>query len=223
MQRLDALIFDLEGTLVDSTVDIGHCLNRLLEEEGRPALSKEQAKDCIVEGMMDSCQNALEATGGIEGGDVFPYVKRLIEHIRHDKPSPDQIYPYVRETLEKYKGLGLKIGICTNKNEEATKTQLEALGLIDFFDFIAGGNTFMTHKPNPDHVNGVLEKISADASHTLFIGDGMGDLLACEGAKVPCIIITHGAPHLAQDDKAAAQISEFNELGDCIEKLGFEV
>lgn len=222
MQRLEALIFDLEGTLVDSSVDIGHCLNLLLEEEGRPHLTKEQEHSCVVEGIMDTCRNAFEATGGLDEDDLYPYVKRLVEHIRSSKPSDRQIYPFVRETLNSFKDKDIKMGICTNKNEEATIKQLTALGMIDFFGFVAGGNTFMVHKPNPDHVTGVLDKLGVAADKTLFIGDSMGDLMACEAAGVPCIIITHDQTTAPQDAKAAAHVSSFNELNDCIKKLGFE-
>lgn len=221
MQRLDALIFDLEGTLVDSTIDIGNSVNALLAEEGRPPLTPEQERTCIAEGIMETCERALKATGGMAGTDVYPYVKRLVEHIRQDKPSPKQIYDFVPDMLKKYKGMGLKLGICTNKNEEATVKQLEALELLEYFDFIAGGNTFMSHKPNPDHVNGVLEKLDVTAANTLFVGDSMGDLLACEGAKVPCITISHGIG-MAKDEKSVALIAEFDELDACIEKLGYK-
>jgi len=215
MQRVEAIIFDLEGTLLDSSVDISSCMNKLLEEEGRSPLSKEQIKECIVDGIMDSCQNAFEATGGFEG-DIYPYVKRLIDHMRNDKASQKQIYPYVHEMLEKYKKANIKLAICTNKNEESTKKQLEELELIAFFDFIAGGNTFMTHKPNPDHVNGVLEKLNVSNDKAIFVGDGMGDLLACDGANVPCVIITHSKNNSQKNEMAIAQISEFDELDNII-------
>ena len=80
----------------------------------------------------------------------------------------------------------------------------------------------MVHKPNPAHVTGILDKLNIAPKHTLFIGDSHGDLLACAEAHVPCILITHGPLDPNLDALAAAQIAEFDELGACIEKLGYK-
>lgn len=212
MQRLDALIFDLEGTLLDSSVDIRQGLNLMLAEDGRPPLSPEQAKACMAEGMMETCQHALEATGGVQGDDIYPYVKRFVGHYRGAPPDPAQIYPFVRETLEKFKNSGVKIALCTNKSEEASVKQLKALGLIDAFAFIAGGDTFMVHKPNPGHVTGILDALGVAPEHALFVGDNRNDVIAAKKAGVRCIIITHGKDGHGADFGADRIIAELDEL-----------
>ncbi|MDX9689837.1 MAG: HAD-IIIA family hydrolase [Proteobacteria bacterium] len=221
MQRLEAIIFDLEGTILNSRVDLRQGLNLMLADEGRQPLSEEQVKGCMAEGIMETCQHALEQSGGLPSGDIYPYVKKYIGHIRTMPPDPEQVYPHVRDTLTSLHDRGIKLAICTNKSEEATTNQLKTLGLASYFDFIAGGDTFTVHKPNPGHVKGVLDALGVRNEGTVFVGDSMNDVLASKNAGVKCIIITHGELNIPVAMSVDSVITEFTELEASIKKLGF--
>jgi len=223
MQKLDAILFDLDGTLLDSAPDLRQGINLLLAEEGRSQLSLEQVKSFIGNGAMELCRLAFAATGGEPAGDLFPYVQRYIKHTRKVAPDPQQIFPHVRETLEDLKKAGLKLGICTNKNEAPTTELLDRLGLIQYFAYIAGGDTFTVHKPHPGHILGVLEALQADPARTVFVGDGPNDVIACAKANLPCIVVTHGYSQDYDSMGASKLINGFDELVPAVREMGFQV
>jgi phosphoglycolate phosphatase len=115
------------------------------------------------------------------------------------------------------------MGICTNKQEAATHHLLEELGLKNYFVFIAGGDTFPVHKPHPDHVNGVIEKLSVPSAHCVMVGDGPHDVTAARGAGIPCLVVTHGYGGDYHAFGAAALIDGFHGLVPALGKLGFDV
>ncbi|MDD3183001.1 MAG: HAD-IA family hydrolase [Alphaproteobacteria bacterium] len=223
MHKLEAILFDLDGTLLDSAPDIRQGINLMLAEQGRPPLSLEQVKSFIGDGMMELCRKALAATGQEPSGDLFPFVQTFITHYRKVKPDPQQIFPHVRDVLENLKKQNIKMGICTNKNEGPTLGLLEQLDLLRYFGFIAGGDTFTIHKPNPGHITGVIEALEASPKGTLFVGDGINDVIACQRANLPCIVVTHGYSQDYNSIGADMLIAGFDELIPAINKLGFEI
>ena len=223
MSKLEAVIFDLDGTLVDSAPDIRQAVNLMLNDAGRPPLSLEAIKSFVGDGAMALCQRALEATGGLPEPDVFPHVQKFIGHLRKAKADPAQIYPKVRETLELLKEKELKIGMCTNKTEGLTLKLLEDLDLLRYFAFIAGGDTFTVHKPNPAHLLGVIEALDVPPTSCVYIGDGPADLTTATRALVPCVIITHGYSRGVENDPSVTLINHFDDLMPTLLSMGYEV
>lgn len=223
MNKLEAILFDLDGTLLDSAPDIRQAVNLMLQDEGRAQLTLDQVKSFIGDGMMPLCRKAFEATGGVPTGDLFPFVQSFITYYRKVKPDPQQIFPHVREALDLFRDKQIKMGICTNKSEEATLQLLEQLDLLRYFGFVAGGDTFMVHKPNPGHITGVIEALEASLKGTVFVGDGPNDVVACQKAGIPCIVVTHGYSQDYESMGATSLIGGFNELAPAISKLGYEV
>ncbi|MGE4352125.1 MAG: phosphoglycolate phosphatase [Bdellovibrionales bacterium] len=222
MKKLEALLFDLDGTLLDSAPDILQGMNRMLADNGRAPISLEQLKSFIGDGMMPLCKRSLEATGGVPEGDIFPYVQAFIAHYRQVKPDPSQIFPYVREALEKLKAKGVKLGVCTNKNEGPTLYLLEALDLIKYFGFVAGGDTFTVHKPNPGHILGVLEALDVSPAAAVFVGDGVNDVVAAGRANLPCIVVSHGYARDYEELGGSILIDGMDKLEAAIKELGFQ-
>ncbi len=221
MPRLEALLFDLDGTLLDSAPDIAQALNRMLESESRPALPLDQVKDMIGDGVMELCRKALVATGGITTDDVYPYVQKFITHYRSLPPDPQQIFPGVREALTDLAKAGVKLGVCTNKPEAATVAILTQLDLIRYFGFIAGGDTFQVHKPNPGHVTGALEALGVGTAGAAFIGDGPNDVIASKRAGIPCIVVTHGYGQDYDALEADAMIPDISGMIPKLHEMGF--
>lgn len=223
MVKLKAVLFDLDGTLLDSAHDIAQGLNKMLVDEGRRALDVEQIKPMLGYGAMELCQKALDATGGCTDDDLFPYVQKIITHYRKVEPDPAQIFPGAREALERFKSKGIKMGICTNKADAAMHSVLDALELSSYFGYMAGGDTFMVHKPNPGHVTGVLDELGVATEAAIFIGDGPADVAASQGAGMKCIVMTHG--YGVEFDKLGADLllDSYAGLVPAINKLGFEV
>ncbi len=221
MPRLEALLFDLDGTLLDSAPDIAQALNHMLTDDGRPPLSLDQVKSMIGDGVMELCRKALLATGGVMADDLYPYVQKHIAHYRKLPPDPQQIFPGVREALDELAKAGVKMGVCTNKSESSTVAILTQLDLIRYFGFIAGGDTFQVHKPNPGHVMGVLEALAVGTAGAAFIGDGPNDVIASKRAGIPCIVVTHGYGQDYDELEADAMIPDISSMIPKLRELGF--
>ncbi|MDD3288443.1 MAG: HAD-IA family hydrolase [Alphaproteobacteria bacterium] len=222
MPKLMGVIFDLDGTLLDSAPDLHNALNQTLVKYGRRQLSLAETKSMVGDGMMTLVQRALTATGGINPDQEMNCVRDFITLYRGITPDPIQIYPHVLEILEKYYAAGIKIGMCTNKQASMTNKLLKELDLLKYFGFVAGGDTFMAHKPNPDHIYGVIEALEVPRENCIMVGDSRNDVAASHGAGIPCIVVTLG--YGTDFDKIGADklIANFNELPAALSELGFE-
>ena len=222
MPALQGLIFDLDGTMLDSAPDVRQALNSMLETHGRRALTLDEVESMSGDGLLPQLQRALAATGA-EEPHPMNYFQEFIAAYRSLKPDPAQIYPDVRATLEYYFQHGVKLGVCTNKQEAATYRLLEQLDLKKYFEFIAGGDTFSTHKPNPDHVYGVICALDVPRENCVMIGDSPNDVIASHGAGIPCIAVAHGYALDAKELGADAVIEGYAELEGALAGLGFAV
>lgn len=224
MPRLSGLIFDLDGTLIDSAPDLRQALNAMLAEHGRRPMSLDEVKRAVGDGMIPLIERAFKETGGLpENFNSYNCFQNFIAHYRRLNADLGQIYPGAQETLAFYHGKGIKLGICTNKQEAATIHLLEALGLARYFSFVAGGDTFPEHKPHPGHVRGVLQALGIDAKECVMVGDSSNDVSAARGAGVRSIIVTHGYGGDYKLLGADKIIGGFEELAEGLEELGFKV
>jgi phosphoglycolate phosphatase len=223
MPQLLGLIFDLEGTLVDSAADMKQTLNALMAAHGRRALSLDEAKGMIGDGLNALLNRAFAATGE-------PLSERAAQTAYQDfmtlyktqKASPEQLYPHVRETLASFHGQHIKIGLCTNKPYLPTLKLLEDIGIADFFDFVAGYDTFPVCKPHPGHVLGVIKGLGLLPINCAMIGDSLNDIHAARGAGIVSIAVAHGYGEDAGTLGADAVISGFTELPQALRSLGFD-
>lgn len=225
MLPLQGLIFDLDGTLLDSAPDLCHALNKTLQAHDRRALTLDEVKALIGDGAMMLIQRAFKLTGVPLGNDdVFPLVQQYIDHYRSLKADPAQIYPHVVPMLERYHKAGVMLGVCTNKQEAASYRVLQELDLFKYFEYIAGGDTFPVHKPNPEHLRGVIRALDVPAANCAFVGDGINDVRVAKGVGIPCIVVTHGYGQENWGDlDADSLIAGFEALPEALTSLGFEV
>lgn len=223
MTKLRSVLFDLDGTLLDSAHDITQAINLMLAEDGRESLSLNDIKPMLGDGAMELCRRALLKTGGVLADDLFPYVQKFITYYRNIKPDPEQIFAGGREVLEELQNKGIKLGVCTNKSDASTHSVLDGLDLSKYFGFMAGGDTFTVHKPHPAHVTGVLEKLGVGTEGAVFVGDGPRDVQAAQAAGIPCLLVKHGY----RDDYASlgadGLVNGFGNLIEGIKGLGFEI
>lgn len=222
MPKLEGLIFDLDGTLVDSAPDIRHALNRTLTEQGRRNLTLDEVKSMVGDGLLITLKRAFEATGTSIGDDEsYGLFQGFVAHYRGQKADLAQIYPLVRETLAGFQNRRIKLGLCTNKQEAATHKILDELGLSRYFGFVAGGDTFPVHKPHPDHVKGVVAALGASPAGCVMIGDSTNDVQAAKGASLACLVVTHGYGLDVQAMGADGLIDSFADLDAALQRLGF--
>lgn len=223
MPQLLGLIFDLEGTLINSAADVRQSLNRLLAAHGRRPVTMPEIKDHIGGGLQSLLHHAFAITGKplSDRAEQTAY-RDLLTLYRTQKPSADQLYPQTRETLAAFHKKQIKIGLCTNRPYQSAAKLLDEIGIAGLFDFVAGFDTFPVCKPHPGHVLGVAKGFGISPQNCAMIGDSPNDMLSARGAGVACIAVSHGYSIDAKALGADAVISGFAELPQTLRTLGFD-
>ena len=213
--KLEAIVFDLDGTLIDSAPELALALNSGLSEAGRGRLGVEQVKMMVGDGIDKLVERGLEATGGPLGAEGFREVAdRVREFYWNVEISPP--YPGVLEMLEKLHGDGLKLAICTNKPLAPT------LKILDRFAAVAGGDGPAGRKPDAGPLRWVLAEIGAKVESTVMVGDSRNDVGTARAAGIPIIAVAYGYPVVPVEELGAdILIDSIDLLPGAIAELGF--
>lgn len=216
------LIFDLDGTLVDSAPDLRAALNQMLRERGGSPLPLAQVKHMIGDGVPALVARALTASG-IGPAAAVGALPRFLEIYEGDATALTRPYPAVPATLAALRRRGYHTAICTNKPQRATIAVLEGLGLLPLFDGIAGGDRFPVRKPDPGHLLGLIGELGARVDRAAMIGDSENDAAAARGAGLPVLLMRYGYARTALESLAAdALLEHFAELPSALDRLGLE-
>ena len=214
-----SLVFDLDGTLIDSAPDLQAAVNTVLSSHGLRRISIEETKAFIGDGMPKLCERALEATGGlteIQNAFYDAFKKRYMS-APAVKTKPMLA---VRETLITAKGAAFAMGVCTNKSEPVAETILNELQLMSFFTDYVGSMPGRALKPDPEPLLLCAERIGTGERQAVLVGDSIADVKAARNAGMPCILVrggyTNAAPELLGADVV---IDSFDHLFDALEKL----
>ena len=214
------LVFDLDGTLVDSAPDLRAALNEMLREHGRPPLSLAQVKHMIGDGVPTLVARALAASGG-DPAAMPGALPRFIELYEADAVRLTQPYPAVPETLAVLRRRGYRTAVCTNKPQQATLMVLEGLGLLPLFDAIAGGDRFAVRKPDPGHLLELIDAADARPEAAAMIGDSENDAAAARAAGLPLVLMRYGYARTDLDSLGAdALLDDFAKLPAALDRLG---
>lgn len=214
------LVFDLDGTLVDSVPDLTEALNEVLREHGYKPLSEAEVAPMVGDGVPQLVARAFAARGGsaAEAAAALPHYIDLYEARATVLTRP---YPGVHETLVELLRRGCGNAICTNKLQHAALAVLEGLDLAPLFDAVAGGDRYPVRKPDPRHLLGVIEELGGSPGRAAMIGDSENDALVAHAASVPLILMRYG---YARSDPAtlgaALVLDHFNELPQALRRLG---
>jgi phosphoglycolate phosphatase len=214
------LVFDLDGTLVDSVPDLRAALNEMLRERGRRPLSSPEVKRMVGDGVPTLVVRALAATGAdpAETATALPRFLEIYEASAADLTRP---YPGVPETLTALRRRGYRTAICTNKPQRATLAVLQGLDLLPLFDGIAGGDHFAVRKPDPGHLSGLIAELGAAPGDSAMIGDNENDAAAARGAGVPLVLMRYGYARIDPASlNADALLDHFSDLPRALETLG---
>jgi len=189
--KCSALLFDLDGTLVDSLLDLRSGLNQMLSEMGRRELSPEEVRLMIGDGSRALVGRALSATGSPTDAEDASY-QRFMQIYQAGLSHLTRLYPGVEETLRTLRDEGARLAICTNKPQAATVALLQQLGIAGYFDAILCGDVVPFRKPDPRHLLLALEQLRAALKESAMIGDNENDYAAARGAGLPVILMRYG-------------------------------
>ncbi len=225
MNALKSVVFDLDGTLIDSVPDVRAALNQVLAEDGYPNLSLDQVKGMIGEGARKTIENALVASGAeISTAALDDFTKRYLAAYLADPAGHTVVYPGAFEVLKLLQDAGVTLGICTNKPGATTRPVLKALAMDGFFSAVVTADDTAFRKPDGRHVLETLQAMGSAPDKAVFIGDSETDMEAANDAGIPAVLVTYGYCHRPLETlNMAVAIDDLRALPDVLRtvSMGF--
>jgi phosphoglycolate phosphatase len=219
--RIRLLVFDLDGTLIDSRLDLIHSINAMLHHIGRPELDGEIIASYVGDGAPTLVRRALDNTD--DDALLRTALEYFLGYYRIHKLDHTTVYEGVPETLAALTVTGASNGprrlmaILSNKPVNPSRDIVRALGLSDFFVHVYGGNSFSTKKPDPLGVQTILQETGVAACESLMIGDSSIDVLTGRNAGLFTCGVTYGfAPHTLKEVPPDVLIESPRELSELL-------
>ena len=217
------ILFDLDGTLVDTAPEIADALNALLAAEGMPTVELDLARSWIGHGTRELLVKALQhlALRGVrEAGGPGAADKLMpafgMHYLAHCGRA-SRVYPQVEAALDALREHGKHLVVISNKEERFAFTVIERHGLRDYFQLVIGGDTLPTKKPDPSGVQHCMKLFNVRPEQCLFVGDSEIDVATARAAGVPMWAVSYGYNHarpieLAQPDRVIQSFGALFEL-----------
>ena len=198
MKQIYTILFDLDGTLVDTAPDLMMAHNHVMKKFGYQTKTTEEIRDLVGQG-----------AGSLIGRSIWGQAKKEFSKVQDQKIKDNMTKEFidyygknilqqstlingVKEFLVWCKTQKISMAVCTNKTEHLAVDLLKQIGIYDFFEYVAGHNTFDYCKPDPRHLTTVVEIIDGDLEKTLMIGDSESDANAAKAAGIPVILLEDG-------------------------------
>jgi phosphoglycolate phosphatase len=187
------VVFDLDGTLVDTAPDLVATLNVIFAREGMPPVAYEAARNMVGGGARLMIERGLAAEGRNLGAqDVNRLVADFIEHYAAHIADHSLPFPGLDAALDELAGRGCRFAVCTNKLEWLSVRLLDALGLTGRFEAICGSDTFGVQKPNPEPLRRTITRVQGDLAEAVMVGDSANDIDTARAAGVPVVGVDFG-------------------------------
>jgi phosphoglycolate phosphatase len=206
MKQKFTILFDLDGTLVDTAPDLMSAHNHVMKKYGYPTKSTEDIRNLVGKG-----------AGALIGRSIWGQAKKEFGKIEDEKIKNEMVTEFidfyaknivkesklvngVKEFLKWCKNQNISMAVCTNKQEHLSNDLLKKIGIYDYFEYVAGSDTFDYCKPDPRHLTSVIEILDGDIKKTLMIGDSETDANAAKAAEIPVILLENGYTEKNSDE-----------------------
>lgn len=211
------VIFDLDGTLVDSAPDIAAATNRMLLDEGLAPLDLATVTSFIGNGLPKLVEHVIGACG-LDMGRHADLTSAVLAYYNRASTDLSELYPNVIEALDLLKSRGFALGVCTNKPKEPADTMLSELDLAQYFDVVIGGDSLAVRKPDAAPLLAAMAQLNAET--TIYVGDSEVDAATATAASVPFALFTEGYRKTAVEHLPhTALFSDFAGLPAVIAKI----
>ncbi|MDB2515167.1 HAD-IA family hydrolase [Candidatus Pelagibacter bacterium] len=198
MTQKYTILFDLDGTLVDTAPDLMNAHNYVMKKYGYPTKSSNDIRNLLGQG-----------AGAMIGKSIYGQAKKEMEKINDHKIKAEMVKEFiafygnniinestlingVKEFLKWCKNKSISMAVCTNKQEHLAVDLLKKIGIYDYFEYVAGHDTFDYCKPDPRHLTSIIEILDGDIKKSLMIGDSESDANAAKAASIPVILLENG-------------------------------
>jgi phosphoglycolate phosphatase len=188
-----AVVFDLDGTLIDSAPDIAHALNHALKQEGLDPLPLEVVRGMIGDGVKALIRKALSHEGHADADGLGQRLYDAFQTYARSKPVVDtKVYPGMTELLGRLKASGVRLGVCTNKTAALADLIVASLPFGLSIDVVTGGDGPYPHKPDPASLLANVAALGVSNTSAVYVGDMRVDWLTAKNADVSFIGVDHG-------------------------------
>ena len=198
MKQNFTILFDLDGTLVDTAPDLMRAHNFVMKKFGYPTKSTDEIRNLVGQGAGAMLGRSIWGQAKKEFGKVQDekikkeMVKDFVDFYGKNIVNESTLINGVKDFLKWAKNKNISMGVCTNKQEHLAIDLLKKVGIYDFFEYVAGHNTFDYCKPDPRHLTSVIEILDGNIKKSLMIGDSETDANAAKEAGIPIILLEDG-------------------------------
>ena len=198
MKQKFTVLFDLDGTLVDTAPDLMRAHNHVMQKFGYPTKSTEEIRNLVGKGAGAMIGRSIWGQAKKEFGKVNDenikkeMVKEFVKFYGKNIINESTLINGVKEFLKWCKDNNISMAVCTNKQEYLSNDLLKKIGIYDYFEYVAGSDTFDYCKPDPRHLTSVVEILDGDIKKTIMIGDSETDANAAKAAEIPIILLKDG-------------------------------
>src|SRR5262245_20326833 len=193
MMAAPTVVFDLDGTLVDTAPDLVATLNVIFAHEGLPPVAYDAARNMVGGGARLMIERGLAAEGRkLAAAEVDRLVRDFIAHYAAHIADHSQPFPGLSAALDELAAAGCRFAVCTNKLEWLSVRLLDALGLSRRFVAICGADTFGMQKPNPELLRRTIARAGGQIDASVMVGDSISDIATARAAGTPVIAVDYG-------------------------------
>jgi len=216
------IVFDLDGTLVDTAPDLISTLNLVLAGEGLPPATHDNGRRMIGGGARRMIERALLAEGRtVPNAELDRMFRIFVDHYSAHIADRSRPFPQVESVLQRLGGEGFGLAVCTNKLERLSRRLLDVLNLSRYFAAICGPDTFGIQKPDPQMLRLTVRRAGGEIERTIMVGDSSTDVRTARAANVPVIAVDFGYSEVAPESLNADRvISSLAELPHAIAAVG---
>ena len=198
MKQQFTILFDLDGTLVDTAPDLMRAHNHVMTKFGYPTKSTDEIRNLVGKGagaligrsIWGQAKKEFHSVNDLKIKDQMS--KEFVDYYGKNIISESTLINGVKEFLKWCKEQNISMAVCTNKQEHLSNDLLKKIGIYDFFEYVAGSDTFDYCKPDPRHLTSVVEILDGDVKKTIMIGDSETDANAAKAAEIPVILLENG-------------------------------
>ena len=198
MKQKFTVLFDLDGTLVDTAPDLMRAHNHVMKKFGYPTKSTEEIRNLVGKGAAALIGRSIWGQAKKEFHSVIDLKikdemsKEFVNYYGKNIINESTLIKGVKDFLIWCKNQSISMAVCTNKQEHLSNDLLKKIGIYDFFEYVAGSDTFDYCKPDPRHLTSVVEILDGDLNKTIMIGDSETDANAAKAAEIPVILLENG-------------------------------
>ena len=218
---ITTVVFDLDGTLIDTAPDLINACNHVMAGAGLGPVPESVLRPCISFGSRLMIQRGLEHHGrSMPSPDIDAMWQTFLAYYAANIAVDSRPYPHLEDILAGLSERGVRLAVCTNKLEGLSHKLLNALGFADKFAAICGRDTFPVCKPHPDHLRGAIMRAGGDPARSIMVGDSDTDVATAKAAGIPIIGVSFGYTEIPMRDlRPDVLIDHYREFDAALARL----